>query len=190
MNSERLKSNYGGEIEKSDWKIERERDLAKKKRKIGEVALGLTAAAIIGVVLAQGAKTSEIMSDEERVKNVKRIEVEGIVFHDGVNARQEPFVDNVEPNRLISVGEGGGQVVVDYDGEGYYYNDENDANGGWSGFGAAQLSDELLADDYISQAEASRLKSDEKYGDGTVWFNEKYVTIIETDGVDQELLIS
>lgn len=181
MNNERLSSNYN----KPDWKAEREQDLARKRR-IGEVAIGLAAMAVIGMVLTHSAKTSEIMKDEERAKNVKKIEVEGIVFHDGVNARQEPFVDNTDPNQLTSIGEEGTQVVVDYDGNGYYYNDENDANGGWYGFEATELSDELLEDNYISQQEASRLKSDEEHGDGTIWFNENYVTVLQADEGNQE----
>ncbi|MBR3115708.1 hypothetical protein IKF30_00545 [Candidatus Saccharibacteria bacterium] len=189
MSSERLGGNYGRtRNEKSDWKAEREREVA-KKRKIGEIAIGAVAAAIVGVVLAHGMKTSEIMDDEERAKNVKKIEVEGIAFHDGVNARKEPFVDNADPNQLTSIGKEGESVVVDYEGDGYYYFNENDANGGWYGFEAALLSDELLEDNYISQPAANQLKSDEKYGDGTVWFNEKYVTVMVADGAELESMV-
>ncbi len=187
MNSEKLSGNYAGDkMEKPAWKVERERDLA-RKRKIGEVVMGVAAAAIIGVVLSHSAKTSEIMNDEERAKNVKKIEVEGVVFSDGVNARKEPFVGNTEPNQLASVSEDGKNVVVDYDGEAYYYNNKSDENGGWYGFGAGQLSDELLEDSYISQADAESMKDDEEYGDGIVWFNEKYVTVIGTDGLDSAM---
>lgn len=181
MNSEKLSGNYEGvESEKPAWKVEREQDLARKKR-IGEAVIGVAAAAIIGAALMHSAKTSEIMSNEERAKNAKKIEAEGIIFHDGVNARREPHVDNAEPNQLATVGDEGETVVVDYDGDAYYYHNENDANGGWYGFEAAELSDELLENDFISVGEADNLKSDEKYGDGTVWFNENYVTVVEAD---------
>lgn len=188
MNSERINSGYTREeSEKPDWKIERERDLA-RKRKIGETAIGIVAAAaIIGMALTHSAKTKEIMDDAERAKNVKKIEVEGVIFHDGVNARKEPLVDNTEPNQLASIGKEGGKVAVDYEGEAYYYDSENDANGGWYGFEAAQLSDELLEESYISQVDASHLKSDEEYGDGTVWFNEQYVTVLEADDANSRV---
>ena len=179
MSSEKLGGNYRAtESEKPAWKVERENDLMRKRR-IGEVAMGAAAAVLVGIVLSHSAKTSEIMNDEERAKNVKKIEVEGVVFHDGVNARKEPFVDNENPNQLANIDEGGENVVVDYDGEAYYYSNDNDPNGGWYGFEAADLSDELLENNYISQMEANSLISDEKFGDGTVWFNEKYVDIIE-----------
>lgn len=181
MSSEKLRGGYNrNDGERSGWKAEREQDLARKRR-IGELAVGLAAMTMIGVVLSHSAKTSEIMNNEERAKNVKKIEVEEIVFHDGVNVRTEPFVDNVDPNQLASIGNGEGDVVVDYNGEGYYYNNEDDANGGWYGFDAMQLSDELLQGSYISTIEAEHLKGDDKYGDGTVWLNEKYVTVIEPD---------
>lgn len=186
MSSEKLKSNYREtDAEKPAWKVERERDLA-KKRKIGEAVLGVVAAAMIGAALSHSAKTSEIMENEERAKNVKKIEVEGIVFHDEMNVRKEPVVDNMDPNQLASIGEEGGVIIVDYDGDGYYYENENDANGGWYGFEAAQLSDELLEDGYISSADAKNMKSDEKHGDGTVWLNEKYVSVIEAGDADAE----
>lgn len=188
MRSEKLGDNYRRtEVEKPAWKAERERDLARKRR-IGEVAVGMATMAVIIGVLAHGVKTSEIMSDEERVKNVKKIEAEGIVFHDGVNARKEPFVDNEDPNQLANIDGGGESVVVDYDGEAYYYSNDNDPNGGWYGFGAADLSDELLENNYISQMEANSLISDEKFGDGTVWFNEKYVDIIEPSETDYTMV--
>ncbi len=176
MNSEKL---GGGntEAEKPDWKVEREQDLA-RKRKIGEVALGVAAAAFM---LAHGMSGEEIMKGEESEKYVEKIKVEQVMFHDGVNARKEPVVDNTEPNVLASVGEDGDTIVVDYDGDAYYYNNENDVNGGWYGFEAAQLSDELLEGGYISLVEAKDIKSDERFGDGTVWFNENYVTVIEAD---------
>ena len=179
MSSEKLGGNYRAtESEKPAWKVERERDLARKRR-IGEAAIGAAAAVLIGVALSHSAKTSEIMNDEERAKNVKKIKVESVVFHDGVNARKEPYISQVEPNQLTSIGEDGEGIVIDYDGLAYYYDNENDANGGWYGFEAAQLSDELLEDGYIAQTEADHLKSDEKTGDGTVWLNENYVTVIE-----------
>ena len=121
MSGERLSNNY----EKPAWKVEREQDLA-RKRKIGEVAIGVAAAAIVGLALMHSAKTSEIMNDEERAKNVKKIEVDGIAFYDGVNARKEPAIDNTEPNQLASIGEDGQVVLVDYDGDAYYYDNEND----------------------------------------------------------------
>ena len=185
MSSEKLKGGYyDEEADKPDWKIERERDLA-RKMKIGRNALGLAlAVGIIGVALAHGGKTKEIMSDEERAKNVKMIEVEGIIFSDGVNARKEPYIDDAEPNQLASVGEEGRSVWIDYEGEGYYYYNENDENGGWYGFEAAQLSDELLEYSYISLDEAERLKNDGEDGDGTVWFNEKYVSVEEANTID------
>lgn len=184
MSSEKLSTNYGGnDGEKPAWKIERERDL-KRKRRVGEAAIGAAAAVIIGIALSHSAKTSEIMNNEERAKNVKKIEVEGIAFHDGVNARKEPYVGDIEPNQLASIGEEGEVVVVDYEGEGYYYDNENDENGGWYGFEAAQLSEKLLEGSYISQVDAEHLKSDVKYGDDTVWFNENYVTVTEAEEAD------
>lgn len=178
MSSEKLgNNNKGGETEKPAWKIERERDLARKK-KIGEIAVGAAAAVLIGMVLSHSMKTSEIMKDKERAKNVKKIEVEGIVFHDGVNARREPYIDKTEPNQLASIGGEGESVTVDYDGEAYYYQNENDANGGWYGFEADQLSAELLEDGYIGQAEAHHLESDD---DNITWLNENYVNIIKPD---------
>lgn len=181
MNSEKLGGNYTGEeAEKPDWKAEREKDLARKK-KIGGGVMGAVAAVLIGVALTHGVKTSEIMNEEEKAKNVKKIEVEGIVFHDGVNARKEPFIDRTEPNQLASIGEEGESVVVDYSGDAYYYNNENDANGGWYGFEAMQLSNELLEGNYISQADAENIKSDDEHDDGTVWFNDRYVTVIEPE---------
>lgn len=176
MNSEKL---GGGntEAEKPDWKVEREQDLA-RKRKIGEVALGVAAAAFI---FAHGMSDKEIMDGEESEKYVEKMKVEQVMFHDGVNARKEPVVNNTEPNVLASVGEDGDTIVVDYDGDAYYYNNENDVNGGWYGFEAAQLSDELLEGGHISLVEAKDIKSDERFGDGTVWFNENYVTVVEAD---------
>ena len=185
MRNEKLGGSYdNADAEKPAWKVERERDLA-KKRKIGEAAIGLVAAAMIGLALSHSAKTSEIMNNEERAKNVKKIEVESIVFHDEMNVRKDPFVDNAEPNQLTSIGEEGESIVVDYDGDGYYYKNENDANGGWYGFEAVQLSDELLENGYISQIDAKSLEGDEKYGDGTVWLSEKYVTVVESDEVNE-----
>lgn len=179
MSSEKLGGNYRAiESEKPAWKVERERDLARKRR-IGEAAIGAAAAVLIGVALSHSAKTSEIMNNEERAKNVKKIEVEGVIFHDGVNVRKEPLVDTIEPNQLGNIGKNGKSVVVDYESEAYYYNNENDANGGWYGFEAAQLSDKLLECGYIAKADAEDFKNDEKYGDGTVWLNENYVTVIE-----------
>ncbi len=183
MSSEKLGGDYRvTKSEKPVWKVEREQELARKRR-IGEAAIGAVAAVLIGVALSHSAKTSEIMNDEERAKNVKKIEVESVVFHDGVNARKEPYISQVEPNQLASIGEDGESVVVDYEGLAYYYDNENDANGGWYGFEAAQLSDELLKSGYIVPTEAARLKSDEKFGDGTVWLNENYVTVIEAADV-------
>lgn len=179
-------NNRKNKSEKPDWMVERESDLARKKR-IGEIAIGAAAAVLIGIILSRGMKTSEIMDDEEKAKNVKRIEAEGVVFHGGVNARKEPFVDNIESNWLANVGEVGESVVVDYDSVVYYYDSGVDANGGWYGFETAQLSEELLEDKLISQMEAKNLKSDEKYGDGAVWFNENYVTVIvASDETNQE----
>lgn len=179
MSSEKLSGNHK---ERRDWKVEREQELASLKKKIGKIAIESAAVvAVVATVLAHGVKTKEIMNDEERAKNVKRIEAEGAIFHDGVNARKEPFVDNTGMNKLGEIGEEGESVVVDYNGEVCCFVNENDPNGGWYGFDAGQLSDELLAENRISQTEANNLKSDEKYGDGIVWFNEKYVTIIEPE---------
>ena len=75
MNSERVGGNNRRGAEKPDWLKERERDLARKK-KIGEFAVGLAAMAIVGMVLSHSARTSEIMENEERAKNVKKIEAE------------------------------------------------------------------------------------------------------------------
>ena len=183
MSGERLSNNY----EKPAWKVEREQDLA-RKRKIGEVAIGVAAAAIVGLALMHSAKTSEIMNDEERAKNVKKIEVDGIAFYDGVNARKEPAIDNTESNQLASIGEDGQVVLVDYDGDAYYYDNENDDKGGWYGFEAAQLSDELLEGSYITSVEANNLKSDEKYGDGIIWCNEGYVNVIKAGENEMETI--
>ena len=156
MNSERINDNY----EKPAWKVEREQDLARKK-KIGKNVLGIVAAAaVVAGALSHSAKTSEIMSDEEQAKNVKKIGLEGIVFSDGVNARQDPYVDDAEPNQIADIDGGGKTVVVDYKGDAYYYNNENDPNGAWYGFEDAQLSDELSKEGYITQAEADDLKDD------------------------------
>ena len=181
MSGERLNNSY----EKPDWKVEREQELD-RKRKIGEAAIGLAAAALVGLALMHSAKTSEIMSDEERAKNVKKIEVEGIVFSEGVNARKEPAVDNLDPNQLASIGEEGQTLVVDYNGDAYYYDNENDDKSGWYGFEAAQLSDELREGGYITQIEAGNLKSDEKYGDGVVWCSEDYVNVIKAGETEME----
>ena len=182
MSSEKLDSNYyQAPAEKPAWKVEREKDLA-RKRKIGEKVIGAAAIAIMAIVLSHCAKTSEIARNEELVKNAKKIEADGAIFHNEVNARTMPTTgNNGEPTQLTSVGEKGESVEVDYDGDVLYHKNENDPNGGWYGFNAVQLSDELLEESYISQADANDLKSDEKYGDGVVWFNEKYVTIIEPD---------
>ena len=183
MSSEKLGGNYGAtESEEPVWMVERKRDLAKKRR-IGEAAIGAVAAVLIGVALSHSAKTSEIMNDEERAKNVKKIEVESVVFHDGVNVREEPFIDKSEPNQLASIGEKGESVIVDYDGEGYYYLNENDANGGWYGFGAEELAEKLSKNGEVSVIEAEDLKSD---SDGVVWLNEQYVTVIRSDEAEQD----
>lgn len=180
------RNNRKNKLEKPAWMVERERDLARKKR-IGEIAIGAAAAVLIGIILSRGMKTSEIMDDEERAKNVKRIEAEGVVFHGGVNARKEPFVDNIDSNWLANIGEVGESVAVDYDSVVYYYDSGVDANGGWYGFETAQLSEKLLEGNYISRGEAKNMGSDEKYGDGTVWFNEGYVTVIVgSDETNQE----
>ena len=174
MNSERINDNY----EKPAWKVEREQDLARKK-KIGKNVLGIVAAAaVVAGALSHSAKTSEIMGDEEQAKNVKKIGIEGIVLSDGVNARQDPYVDDAEPNQIADIDGGGKTVVVDYKGDAYYYNNENDPNGAWYGFAAAQLSDELSKEGYITQAEADDLKDDVKYGDGVVWCNENYIDVV------------
>lgn len=179
MSGESINNGNRSEAEKPAWKVERERDLARKRR-IGEAAIGLAAAVLVGVALSHSAKTSEIMNNEERAKNVKKIEVEAIAFHDGVNARKEPHVGDLEPNQLASIGEEGESVVIDYEGDGYYYKNEEDVNGGWYGFDGAQLSEELVEANYdLSQVEAEQLKGDEKYGDGVVWFNENYVTVYQ-----------
>ena len=177
MSSEKLGGDYKvTESEKPAWKVEREQELA-RKMKIGKNVIGAAlATAIIGLVLSHGMKTSEIMESEERAKNVKKIEVGTVSFHDGVNARKEPFVDTSEPNQLASVGEEGESVTIAYEGEGYYYLNENDANGGWYGFEATKLSDELSEDGYVSVSDAEDLRTDH---DGVVWFNEQYVTVNE-----------
>lgn len=186
MSSEKLGGNYRAtESEKPAWRVERERDLA-RKRKLGEAAIGAVAAVLIATALSHSAKTSEIMNNEERAKNVKKIEVEGIVFHDGVNARKDPVIDKAEPNQLASVGEEGESVTIDYEGEAYYYKNENDANGGWYGFVADQLSDELLKGGYITQIEADRLESDK---DSIAWLNENYVGIVETDETNYTMMV-
>lgn len=180
MGSEKLGGNYENRRGERDWKKERERDLTRKRR-IGEVAVGMVAMTLIAAALAHSTKTSEIMNDEERAKNVKKIEAEGIVFHDGVNVRKEPFVNNTDPNQLADIDGKGESVVVDYDGEAYYYNNENDANGGWYGVEAEQLANVLFENSYISKMEANNLNSDEKYGDGIVWLNENYAEVFGPD---------
>ena len=80
MRGERINRNYKN-VEEPDWKIERKQDL-KRKRRFGEVAMGLVAMALVSMNLAHGVKTSEIMSNEERAKNVKKIEAEAVVFRD------------------------------------------------------------------------------------------------------------
>ena len=178
MSSEKLRNNYReDEAEKPAWKVERERDLARKK-KIGEMVVGAAAAVLIGIVLSHSAKTSEIMNDEERAKNVKKIEVEGVVFHDGVNARKEPYIDKTEPSQWASIGEEGESVMIDYEGNAYYYKNENDANGGWYGFEADQLSAAL--------EEADGLKNDK---DGIAWLNENYVSVIEPEEANYTLTV-
>ena len=157
-----------------------------RKKKIGEMAVGAAAIVPIGVALSHSAKTSEIMNDEERAKNVKKIEVEGVVFHDGVNTRKEPYIDKTEPNQLASIGEEGESVMVDYEGEAYYYKNENDANGGWYGFEADQLSAALEEGDYIVQSEANSLKNDK---DGIAWLNENYVSVIEPEEANYTLTV-
>ena len=181
MNSEKLGGGYMDD-EKPDRKIEREEDLARKMR-MGGAVLALTASLIVGAALSNSKKASEIMNDEERAKNVKKIEhVSEIIFHDTVNARQEPYVDNLEPNQLATVEVEDGSVTLDdYDGVVYYYHNENDANGGWYGFEAAELSKELLEDDYISVVDAEHMRSDEVTGDGEIWFNEKYVSAVKAN---------
>ncbi|MBR2709846.1 hypothetical protein IKE72_02075 [Candidatus Saccharibacteria bacterium] len=177
--SERLHTSDEG-YEKPDWKIERENDLS-RKMKMGGAVLAVTASVILGAAMSNRAKTNEIMSSEERAKNVKRIEAEAVVFHDAVNARQEPYVDNTEPNQLATVENEEGSVTVDYNGDAYYYHNEEDPNGGWYGFEAAQLSNELLEDSYITKSEAEDIRSDETTGDGVVWFNEKYVSVVPAE---------
>lgn len=173
MNSERINDNY----EKPAWKVEREQDLA-RKRKIGKNVLGIVAAAaVVAGALSHSAKTSEIMNGKQ-AENVKKIGIEGIVFSDGVNVRQEPYVDDAEPNQIADIDGGGKTVVVDYEGDAYYYNNENDPNGAWYGFEASQLSDELSKEGYITQAEADDLKDDVKYGDGVVWCSEDYIDVV------------
>ena len=63
---------------------------------------------------------------------------------------------------------------------------ENDANGGWYGFVADQLSDELLKGGYITQIEADRLESDK---DSIAWLNENYVGIVETDETNYTMMV-
>ena len=178
MNSEKLGGNNTNN-EKPAWKVEREQEIA-RKMKIGGMALGVVAAgAIVAGALSHSAKTSEIMSNEEQVKNVKKIEVEGVAFHDGVNARKEPYIDDAESNQLASIGEDGKTVVIDYNGDAYYYDNEDDNKSGWYGFVAAQLSDELSEKGYITTVDANSMKSDEKYGDGVIWCSEDYVSVVE-----------
>jgi hypothetical protein len=167
--------------EKPAWKIERENDLS-RKMKMGGAVLAVTASVILGAAMTNRAKTNEIMSNEERAKNVKRIEAEAVVFHEPSNARKEPYVDNTDPNLLAnSVGDKEQSVTVDYDGDAYYYHNEEDPNGGWYGFEAAQLSNELLEDSYITTSQAKDIRSDETTGDGVVWFNEKYVSVVPAE---------
>ena len=181
MNNEKIGGDYkNNKKEKPEWQVEREREL---NRKIGGVAMGgAMAAVLVAMVLAHSAKTSEIMNNEERAKNVKRIEeVKGIAFYDGANARKEPFVGTIESNQLASVGEEGKVVVVPYDGDAYYYNNESDPNGDWYGFDASQLSEALLENGCISVIDANSLDSDEEYGDGAVWLNGSNVSVIKAD---------
>lgn len=181
--SEKLHTSNGN-YEKPAWKIEREADLS-RKMKMGGAVLALTASVIIGMAMSNRAKTNEIMNNEARAKNVKRIEAEAVVFHEPVNARQEPFVDNASPNLLAdSVGDEEQSVTVDYDGDAYYYHNEEDPDGGWYGFEAVQLSDELLEDNYITKSEAKDIRSDVTTGDGVVWFNDKYVSVVPADSKD------
>ncbi|MBR2726140.1 hypothetical protein IKE87_02640 [Candidatus Saccharibacteria bacterium] len=184
MNSEKLGGNRVGmkteeqrEREREAKQRERERDLA-RKMKMGGAALALTASIIVGAALSNSKKASEIMNNEERAKNVKKIEhVSGIVFHDTANVRQEPYVDNLEPNQSATVEIEDGSVTVDYDGDAYYYKNENDPNGGWYGFEADELAKELLENDYITKFEANDIRNDDITGDGYVWLNENNVSV-------------
>lgn len=182
MNRERLSSN-NTEAEKPAWKVEREKDLARKKNTAKKVLLAF-GAAVIATAISHSAKTSEIMNDRERAKNVTKIEAEGIVFYDEVNAREEPFVDNMEPNQLADVDTKGECIEIDYNGIAYYYENENDPNGGWYGFDVTQLSNELLKKNYISKSEAKNLKKDKEKGDGIAWFVKKLVGVKRANKTD------
>ena len=188
MSSEKLVGNYNRtRKEKLDSQLRREQELARNKQ-IGKNVVRALAVGIVLIALAHSAKTTEIMDNAERAKNVKKIEVDGVAFHDGVNARKEPFVDNIESNQLASIGDDGEVVIVDYEGDAYYYNNEEDANGGWYGFEKEQLSGELREGGYITSVDAAHLKSDK---DGYIWFNEDYVTVgvVEPDKALYESLI-
>ena len=100
----------------------------------------------------------------------------------------QPFAHgDLKPDNIL-VREDGTLVLVDYDGDAYYYDNENDDKGGWYGFEAAQLSDELLEGSYITSVEANNLKSDEKYGDGIIWCNEGYVNVIKAGENEMETI--
>lgn len=184
MSSEKLDGMSAGmksveqrERERAEKQRKRERELA-RNIKMGGAALALTASIIVGAALSNSKKASEIMNNEERAKNAKKIEhVCGVVFHDTANVRQEPYVDNLEPNQSATVEIEDGSVTVDYDGDAYYYKNENDPNGGWYGFEADELAKELLENDYITKFEANDIRNDVITGDGYVWLNDNNVSV-------------
>ena len=124
--------------------------------------------------VAGGCSTHEIM-DTEYEKEVERFDVNSVTLTDGPNIRKNPTIPSEEENIIIDFGEQGQKAEVPYRGPGYYYCNEYDPNGGWYGFPADKLADELFKDAFIDGKEAKELVNKDK--DGVVWINEKYVEV-------------
>lgn len=143
------------------------------------IASAVLAIAVAGGAAAGACSTPEIM-DTSRAERVEAINIDSVTIMDGPFIRDNPAARGGEDGStfIMDFGEEGQTAHIPYRGEAYYYNDEQDPNGGWYGFNAEQLADEMFENAYISKSEANRIK--EKDEDNTVWINEKYVRVNES----------
>lgn len=154
-----------------------------------EVALGTMknfakktlASALLAVALASSVVAcgdSEETMNTERAKNVLRFQVESIEIHGGPNLRNEPRVaDRDSQNTLADFDDSEQRIMVPYQGEMLFYDNDFDKNGAWVGFPAEEFANLLHDESFITRGEADKIirHEEKKPGDETVWINRDYV---------------
>ncbi len=154
-------------------------------RNIAKVGIGLTAVgAAIGATSALDKETMET----ERAKDVETVRVDGVSIHGGPNVRSDAFIPNnpEESNVLARLDDDGQPIELHYEGDVYIYERHGDANGEWYGFDAKDFTASLIDAKCINGIAEATITGHEKYNDGVVWVNGKYVelNIVDAEGSD------